>query len=93
MQHFDVELPTEVAEELLSAMQAEYPDHALTLAKLGAKLLDTMPKALSHRFTLDATKRVRWAQFHNILDAIEVATSPTKCVRPRSLPVFKLSSG
>ena len=85
--HVSTELSTEAAGELLSAMQAEYPDHGLSLAALGNMLQNTVPKAISHRLTVDASQRERRAQTANILDAVEVATSQIKCVNT-AVPCF-----
>eukprot|EP01050_Picozoa_sp_SAG11_P001728 SAG11_NODE_79_length_17750_cov_28.445980_4_plen_264_part_00 len=75
MQNFATELDPTAASELLAVMTSEYPDHKLTLDSLGKRLYDAVPRALSHRYTLDASKRERKAQTDNILDAIAVATS------------------
>lgn len=75
MQQLSTALDPAAAAELLGTMTAEYPDHSLTLESLGRRLHYTVPKALSHRYTPDASARERRAQVENVLDAIAVAAS------------------
>eukprot|EP01052_Picozoa_sp_SAG31_P021523 SAG31_NODE_1670_length_7567_cov_13.084360_2_plen_645_part_00 len=78
MRDFETQLVAKnpsAASELLEILTNEYPDHGLTLSILGQKLHDVVPKAVSHRYTVDTSERERTAQIREILDAVSSATN------------------